>query len=164
MNPNEKYGRTEIAPINLLPPMECEFYYGGPAPPGLGRTETPINVLPEWVVHMPEPTPALTLTLRLRPDATAAGVAVDLFGVWRALDGYERSLRGGGLSPGEARDEQTADGTVIRYVLTAVNPVGAADRLARLAEAVNAGADPAVPREVLTGRSFAACGVEASAA
>ena len=61
---------------------------------------------------------ALALTLHLRAGAAAAAVAVDLMSVYRALNDYDRRLRGSGLTPGEARDEQTADGPVIRLVLT----------------------------------------------
>jgi hypothetical protein len=49
---------------------------------------------------------------------------------------------------------------VIRLVLTPADPAGAADRLAKLAAAVNGAADPALPAALLTGRSFGRCAAE----
>lgn len=157
----EKYGRTEIAPIHMLEPAAFDFFDGQPPPPGLGQTETPVNILPAFEIDMGEPatTPTLVLTFKLRPDATAATIGADLVRAWRVLSDYERSLNGYGLNPGEASDERTPDGDVIRWVLTAANPAGAANRLAKLAEAVNT-ADPAVPKDALAGRSFDACRAE----
>lgn len=161
MHPDpKKYGRTEIAPINVLEPVEVDFSAGPPMPPKLGQTEAPVNILPVLEIDLSEPAPALALTFRLRPGVSPAAVAVDLFAVWKALNEYELSVGGSGLKPGEARDEQTAGGTVIRLVLTPADPVGAADRLAQLAAAVNGATDPAALNGVLTGRSFEKCEAE----
>lgn len=162
MNPDpNKHGRTEIGPIHVLGPFEIDFSAGQALPPDLGQTETPVNILPAFEIDMSQPVedPKLVLTFKLRPDATAATVGADLVRAWRALSDYERSLNGYGLNPGEASDERTPDGDVIRWVLTAANPAGAANRLAKLAEAVNT-ADPAVPKDALAGRSFGACRAE----
>jgi hypothetical protein len=50
----KKYGRTEIVPIHMLDPLEVDFFDGQPLPPGLGQTETPINILPAWEIDMSE--------------------------------------------------------------------------------------------------------------
>ncbi len=155
-------GRTEIASINMLNPVEVDFAAGISVPPNLGETEAPVNILPTVELDLLEATaaPVLVLTLKLRPDATPAGAAVDLFMVWKALNAYEVRLNGAGLNPGEASDERTADGTVIRLVLSATEPLGATERLAKLTEVVNGAMDAAIPNDLLTGRSFEGCGAE----
>lgn len=155
MNPERKYGQTEFEPVHILQPAVFDFFDGRPLPPGLGQTEMPVTILPAWEIDMSEAVvaPLLALTLHLHPEATPGAVAVDLFRVWKVLNEYELSLGGAGLNPGEPRDEQTADGTVIRLVLTCSEPTGAAGRLTKLAAVVNDAADPTIPKVTFTGRA-----------
>lgn len=157
MSPNDKYSRAVPVRVNHLPEVVFDASGGRPADANAPRVVPgPTVIFPEQSFDMTPP-PALALTFRLRTDASPAAVAVDLFAVWKVLNEYELRLRGSGLTPGEARDEQTADGTVIRLVLTPADPTGAADRLAKLVAVVNETADPAVPKDVFTGRSFDRC-------
>jgi hypothetical protein len=159
MTPKDKYGRTEAAPVRPLDPVEMDFAGGKPLPPGLGKTDIPVRPLPELAGEM-RPPPVLTLTLWVRPGASSAEVAADLFGAWRGLNGYVWELLGAGLVPAGARSERTAEGEVIRLVLAAGGP-GTAGRLAEVRDAVNAGTWPG--REPV-GPSFTRWAAEVSAA
>jgi hypothetical protein len=112
MLPTKQFGHTEFAPIRVLDPIEFDFSGGRPLLPGLGKTDTPVHPLPELAGEM-RPLQSFKLTLWVRPDVTAATVATDLFETWRALDGFDRSLNGFGLTPGHVRSERTPDGEII---------------------------------------------------
>lgn len=159
----EKYSRAVPVPVIHHPEVAFDMTGGRGADPGMTRV-VPVPVIhhPEIAFDMtaPRPTePRLALNLRVRPEAPPADVTRDLLSVYAALNRYEVRLGGGGLTPDEARSDLSAAGGEVRLTLTPVDPAGAADRLAKLAEAVN-GDGPAVPRELLTGRSFVACRVE----
>lgn len=165
MNPDpKKYGRAEIAPVNMLEPITFDFFDGQPLPPGLGQTETPVNVLPEWTIDMGEPaaTPALDVTFQVRPGADLELVTFDLFAAYAALNRYEISLGGSGLTPDEKRSALKAAEGVVRLVLTPSNasdPAGTATRLAAVAGLVNRNERP-----FLLERSFVACAADVCAA
>jgi hypothetical protein len=135
MDPKSKFGKTVPAPVRVLKPVEFDFAHGQPLPPGVGRTHVPVQSLQELTGPMVPP-PEVTVSLWVRPGATPAAVGADLFAVWKALDGYDRSQNGAGLQPGEVHNERTADGEVIRLVLAVAGP-GAIERLVRLRDAVN---------------------------
>jgi hypothetical protein len=157
-NPNA-YGRTSLGSINALPPAEFDFLDGRAPLPALGKTEVPINVLPAWAIDMNDraTSPILVLTFRLRPGANPSAVTFDLFTAYAILDRYEISL--GGLAPNETQSDLTASNGVVRLVLSATEPAGAASRFARLADVVN-GANPAIHRDAIAGRSFEQCEAE----
>ena len=148
--------------------MVTDFLDGRPLPPGLGQTETPVNILPTCEIDMGEPLPAgpaLALTFRHRTGAEPAAVTLDLLAAYAAPNRFEISLGGSGLAPNEAGTDLTAANGVVRLVLRATEPAGAADRVARLAAAVNgAPPDPALPAAGTVGRSFVACEAEPRAA
>ena len=149
MDSNSQFGKTAPAPVRVLKPIEFDFSHGQPLPSGLGKTHVPVRPLPELTGEMVPP-PEVTVSLWVRPDATPAAVGADLFAVWKALDGYDRSQNGAGLQAGEVRNERTADGEVIRLVLAVAGP-GAVKRLIRLRDAVNGAVGPDTP---WAGRSF----------
>jgi hypothetical protein len=159
MDPNGKLGKTAAAPVHVLDPVEFDFSQSQPLPPVLGKTHTPVHVLPELTGEFVPP-PAVTVTLWVRPDATPATVGADLFAVWKALDEYDRDRQGAGLRPGEVQSERTADGEVIRLVLAVAGP-GAVERLTRLRDAVNGTPTTGSP---WAGRSFVKWAAESTAA
>lgn len=127
-------------------------------PAGLGKTHTPVRVLPELAGELVPP-PEVMLTLWVRPDATPGAVGADLFAVWKALDEFDRDQKGAGLRPGDVRSEKTAEGEVIRMALL-VAGTGAAERLIRLRDAVNGAAGANGP---WAGRSFLKWAAESTA-
>jgi hypothetical protein len=148
--------------VNILPQVTFDMTGGQPVDPNMTRLEpVPMNVLPEVTYSMTEPAPALVLTLKLRPDATPAAVAVDVLLLHKALNEYELSLGGSGLVPDERRSGPTDDGKGVRVMLAATKADGAPGRLGRLAAAVNgSGGEMALPDGGLIGRSFEKCEAE----
>jgi hypothetical protein len=155
MTPEPEPSRLVPVPVTHHPEVVFDMTGGRGVDPQMTRlVPVPVTHFPEVTIEMTA-VPSLLLTLRVRPGASAADAGADVIRVWKVLSDYDRTLRGRGLTTGGAVD----DGDLIRLTLTPVDPAGAADRLAKLAAAVNDG-DPAVPREVLTGRSFVACRAE----
>jgi hypothetical protein len=157
----KKYGRANLAEINLLESAKFDFFGGLPPPAHLGKTESPISILPVWTMRLaePMPPPALVLTFRLRPGTTPSAVTFDLFAAYAVLNRCEISLGGGGLAPNETQSDLTQANGVVRLVLSATEPAGAASRLAKLVEAIK-GADFAMRMDILVGRSFERCEAE----
>src|SRR4051794_30472280 len=101
MNEERKYGRTDFSPVAPLPEMPIDLADYRTLPPTLGKTETPVHVLRECVfdVHAAKQTPALQLKLHLRSGISATVLALDLFGLYGAVNQLELSHRGAGLIP-----------------------------------------------------------------
>jgi hypothetical protein len=156
MLPNRKYGRAVAVSAIPLPELVFDLSEGGAPVTPHGKTETPVNILPELVfdLHAGEPTPALQLNLFLRLQATPGEVALDLFRFVEAVNQLDLTFRGTGLTPDDALCQAAPTGEKMRIVLRPRGPEGAADRLARLAAAINAKADPAVPMQRLSYRSI----------
>jgi hypothetical protein len=150
MQPTQQFGHTECAPVRVLDPIEFDFSGGRTRLVRLGKTDTPVQPLPELAGEM-RPLQSFKLTLWVRPDVTAATVATDLFQTWQALDGFDRSLNGLGLTPGFVRSERTADGEVIQLVLSTESRPGTTERLTLMRDAVNASTQP---RRLPIGPSF----------
>jgi hypothetical protein len=149
-------GRAVPVPVHHFPAVEFDMTAGRGVDPGMARAvPVPVHHFPAVEFDMTAGVPSLALTLRRRPDADPAFVEADVRAVWDAVNAFDRSLGGMGLAPVNVVE----GGDVIRLTFTPADPAGAADRLAKLAAAVNEG-HPAVPREVLTGRSFLACTAE----
>lgn len=159
MDSNRKYGRTQAAPVRLLPPLVFDFSGGKPPPPGLGKTHVPVRMLPELTGGM-TPTPVVRLTLWLRPEATAGAVGADLFALWKSLDELDRNQNGAGLRPADVRNEQTADGEVIQIVL-AFAGTSVIERGDRLRDAINSAVES---NGHWAGRSFVKWSAESIAA
>jgi hypothetical protein len=156
MKPDDELNRAVPVPMHVLPEVVCDMTGGRGVDPDMNRAvPVPTAILPEAVFAMPQPA-VLTVTLSLKPGADVGHAIVDGATLIEALSRYERELGGQGLHP--VPSEPTEPDRV-RIVLNPAAPNGAADRLAKLAAAINQG-DPAVPREVLTGRSFVACTAE----
>ncbi len=143
MAPNREHGRA--VPVSAVPLPELAFDLAEGAASSLpaGRTETPVNVLPELVCERQGVTPGLVLqlSLHLRSQAGPGEVALDLFRLFVAVNQLDASFRGTGLIPDDAQCEALAGGRM-RVVLRPREPDGAAGRLARLAEAINTAANP----------------------
>lgn len=130
-------GRTEVEPIRLLEVADFDFFDGGPVAANLGRTEVPVQLLPECAFDGAEPSPVLVLRLDVRPGADPVAVTFDLFAAYAALNRYEMSLGGSGLTPDEAGSDLSASGGAVRLALRATATGGAAERLAKVVAAVN---------------------------
>lgn len=144
-------GQTEAEPIRLLEAAEFDFFDGAEPPAGLGRTDTPVRLLSECVCDGADPVPVLVLRLDVRPGADPAAVAFDALAAYAALNRYEISLGGSGLTPDESLSDLSASDGAVRLGLRAAG-AGAAERLARVVAAVNA-ADAALTSAGLA-RSF----------
>ena len=133
--------------MNILPEWTFDVSEVQPLPPGLGKTETPVHVLPEFTENLPlaAPIPVLQLLLFLQPGAKAADVASDLVRLWKAINDLELSYQGAGLTPGDAT---SIDGAV-RLIFQPTDPAGAAERLARLVSTINMTANNAAAAESL---------------
>ena len=124
----------------------------------LGQTEfAPVNILPAWEIDM-SLRAGLKLTFRVTAGATAEAIAADLKAVHDRLNEYEISLGGKGLEHAARQPEPTATDRVIRWVLEATEPTGAADRLGQLVAALTP--LDAVPSGLVAGRSLAGCVAE----
>ena len=119
----------------------------------------PVRLLPEFAGEF-VPTPVVTVSLWVRPEASAGTVGVDLFAVWKSLDEFDRKQQGAGLRPAEVRSEQTVEGEVIQMVL-ALSGTGVVERGDRLRDAVNGALGTNGP---WAGRSFVKCSAESTAA
>ena len=157
MTPNEKYGRTEVAPTRILDPVEFDFAAGKPLPPGLGKTHIPVRPVPALSGEM---RPVLQVTFWVRPSIPPTEVATDLLRAWQALDEFDRSRDGAGLAAGRIRTERQADNDVIQIVVSAIGPEPR-ERLIRLREALSAGPWPG---RTPIGASFVRWAADSSAA
>jgi hypothetical protein len=159
MLPSRKYGRAVAVSAALLPELVFDLSAGGTSAVPIGKTETPVNILPELVFdpHAAEPAPALQLSVFVRPQATPGEVALDLFRFVEAVNQLDLTFRGTGLTPDDALCEAAPTGERMRIVLRPRGPEGAADRLAQLAEAINGGKHPAVPLQGPNYRSIERC-------
>src|SRR5436305_2031607 len=133
MTPDRKYGKAELGPINILPELTWDMFEGKPIPPGLGKTETPVTVLPEMACDFAseDTTPVLQLSVCLRPEAIPVQIALDLFRLYAAVHQLELSLGGRGLIP-SGHANGTPAGTSLSVTFKPTDPTGAADRLASL--------------------------------
>jgi hypothetical protein len=149
MTPDRKYGRTIFAPVHVLPEWTIDMFEGQALPPGLGKTEVPVNPLPELVFDM-EPTEAVLafqLNVRLRPNAVPLEIGRDLFLLYAAVNQLELNYGGAGFTPDDATtDVAPADG-IIRVTLKPTDPYGAADRLAKVVSTINAAVNNAAAGE-----------------
>lgn len=129
--------------VNVLPELVFDLSEGQPQPLALGKTDTPVHLLPELACELvrPEQVPVLQLSLSLRPGALPAEVALDVLRLYAALNRLERSYRGAGLNPDDAAWERAAAGTTMRINLKPADPAGAGDRLAKLVRTINSTAD-----------------------
>jgi hypothetical protein len=138
MAPQPEYGRTTLAPVNVLPEMPLDLSEVQPLPADLGKTDTPVHVLPELALDFRPTVPALRLQLTLRAGAAPGQVSLDLFRLYAAVNQLDLSLHGAGLLPGEAAyDEQPPNGT-LSVTFKPAEPHGAAERLAHVVSAINA--------------------------
>jgi hypothetical protein len=156
MLPSRKVGRAVAVSAAPLPELIFDLSEGGAPATPLGKTETPVNILAEFVfdLHAAEPAPALQLSLYLRSQATPGEVALDLFRFVVAVNQLDLSFRGTGLTPDDALCEAAPTGETMRIVLRPRGLEGAVDRLVRLAEAINGVTNPAVPMQRLNYRSI----------
>lgn len=159
MESNERFGKTEPAPVRVLPPLVFDFSLGKPLLPGLGKTHVPVRILPELSGEF-TPVPQVTLRLWLRPGATPAGVGADLFAFWKRLDEFDRAGKGAGIRPADVWSEQTSEGEVIQLVL-ALAGTGIVERGDRLRDAVNGSLGATEP---WAGQSFVKWSAESTAA
>jgi hypothetical protein len=139
MPKEEHHGKSEFGPTNILPPIEFDFTSSEDTAYGKSELVTEVHVLPPLTVDLtPEVSrPALRLTLRLRPTATPAEIAYDLFRLYAALNEYELSLGGSGLKFDESHGgSPTADGRVmLTFVL--LTPDNAVQRIGELVKRIN---------------------------
>ncbi len=137
MTPNEKYGRTEIAPVTIIPTPPIDLSEEHPAPSKPGRAEAPVHVVPGPTVDFGAAAPALQLRLTFRAGATPLQVAEDLCRLFIALNQFDHSQQGSGLLPEEISREITTSNGVFLLTLRSAEPNGAAERLARVVSAIN---------------------------
>jgi hypothetical protein len=127
----------------MLPEVAYDMTGGVGVDPAMTRAvPVPTVVLPEVVYDMTQPALRLTVRFRADPPPGPGEAAGDVL----ALSAHLTRLYGDGLAAGEPT---AADATTVELVFRSAAD-GAADRLARLAAAVNAA-------EVPLGRTVAAC-------
>ena len=118
------FGHTGPAAIELLEPAVFDVSDQSEL---FGKTESPINVLPNWAIDMNDSPSShvLVLTFRLRPNAIPSAVTFDLFAVYAVLNRYELNLGGSGLIPNETQSDLATANGIVRLVLSATEPDGA---------------------------------------
>jgi hypothetical protein len=137
MTVNRKYGRTELAPVTTLPELAIDMSEGQPVPTNLGKTEVPVCVIQGPTLDFEPTVPALQLCLTLRPGATPAQVAVDLFRLYAAAIRLELSQGGTGLLLEEIScDEPSCHGS-LQVTFKPSDLRGAAERLAGVVSAIH---------------------------
>jgi hypothetical protein len=157
MSGEQRFGRAETV-LNLFPVADLTLPGTEPQPGvAYGRTETVLQLHPVETLPLTAPL-ALQLALRLGPGADPAAAAVDVLTLAGELHDRERAIGGTGLRWTADRDR--ADALTIRVTLIPTNPVGAAGRLEKLAEAIAACDSDALKRTA----SFTGCEATVSAA
>lgn len=131
--PNRFVSRSEVRPAVEI---DCSDWVKDP-PKSRGRFVAVSDVRPAVIIDAADWVPATPVTLVLSlqfPDDPDAHWIPQAEGVVRRLNAAEGELEGGvGLVP-DWRRSAPLDGGRVLLTLTARNPVGAAARLARLAE------------------------------
>jgi hypothetical protein len=146
MTANHEQGRTAPDAVNILPELELDLSEGKPGPSPLGKTQRPVNLLPElsWDQQADEAVPVLQLNLSLRPGATPEELALDLFRLYTAVNRLELSYYGSGLTPDGASCDLTPAGGKMRVTFKPATPAGAWERLTRLVRTINEASSNAV--------------------
>jgi hypothetical protein len=124
-----KYGRTAVAPALVLPEMALDLSEGQQLSTTLGKTEVPVQVLPELAMDFGPTVPVLQLRLTLKPGAAPGQVALDLFRLYTAINRFDLSQSGAGLLPEEASYDEPISGGTLSVIFKPANPQGASERL-----------------------------------
>jgi hypothetical protein len=127
-------GKTAVAPVSVLPELAIDLSEEGTVPVQLGKTAVPVQALPELAIDFESTLPALHLELSLRSGVPGWQVSLDLFRLYAKLNQLELSLHGSGLLPAKAT---SASGERVSVTFMPANPIGAAERLARIVSAIN---------------------------
>jgi hypothetical protein len=148
-------GSTTTASVQLAPELALAMYPDSPGADrlplnspaaNLGRTDTPVNVLPSLAFDMqPQtPPPSLALTVRVRRDAQALDVAFDLCRLFATINQLEVKLGGAGLMLHEGFLQEQANGRKRAVPTEQINaavllvPTEANDAAGRLARVIDA--------------------------
>jgi hypothetical protein len=132
-----KFGATGLAPVTVLPELAIDLSLGQVLPSRLGKTEAPLRMLPELEIEFSPTVPVLELRLVLRPQVPSWQVSLDLFRLYAAVNQLDLRHQGSGLLPAEASYDQPNQEGVLSVRFKPFQPQGAAERLGRLASAIN---------------------------
>src|SRR5438876_882511 len=101
MSHNSKFGRAVPQRATILPELALDMLDGKAVPPGLGKTHTPVTVLPPLPFDMlaEQATPILQLTVTFRADVTAAQIGRDYHRLYVLLNEQDLAYGGRGLRP-----------------------------------------------------------------
>src|SRR5262249_7430716 len=136
MEPKRNFGKAEAAAVQVLPDLAIDFAESNPLPSLLGKTDTPVHLLPELAFDL-QSLPALCVTVHVRAEATPTQIGYDLYRLYVALNQLDLSLNGTGLTPDEPTALSSSNGSCT-VTFRPNRPEGAAQRFTQIADLINA--------------------------